>query len=49
MIARFFPGVRDELAAIDEEIVRGALGPVEPGKATVLKISTCRPAGSFMN
>ena len=33
MIARFFPGMRDELAAIDEEIVRGALGPVEPGKA----------------
>ena len=33
MLARFFPGVRDELAAIDEEIVRGALGPVEPGKA----------------
>lgn len=32
MIARFFPGARDELAAIDEEIVRGALGPVEPGK-----------------
>ena len=33
MIARFFPGARDELAAIDEEIVQGALGPVEPGKA----------------
>jgi fructose-1,6-bisphosphatase/inositol monophosphatase family enzyme len=33
MLARFFPGARDELAAIDEEIVRGALGPVEPGKA----------------
>jgi fructose-1,6-bisphosphatase/inositol monophosphatase family enzyme len=33
MIARFFPGARDELAAIDEEIVLGALGPVEPGKA----------------
>ncbi len=32
MIARFFPGARDELAAIDEEIVRGALGPVEAGK-----------------
>lgn len=32
-IARFFPGVRDELAAIDEEIVRGALGPGQPGKA----------------
>ncbi len=33
MISRFFPGARDELAAIDEEVVRGALGPVEPGKA----------------
>jgi fructose-1,6-bisphosphatase/inositol monophosphatase family enzyme len=33
MIARFFPGAREELAAIDEEIVRGALGPVSPGKA----------------
>jgi hypothetical protein len=33
MIARFFPGARDELAAIDEEIIQGALGPVQPGKA----------------
>jgi fructose-1,6-bisphosphatase/inositol monophosphatase family enzyme len=33
MIARFFPGARDELASIDEEIVQEALGPVEPGKA----------------
>ena len=33
MIARFFPGAREELAAIDEEIVRQALGPVQPGKA----------------
>lgn len=33
MVARFFPGARDELAAIDEEIVLGALGPVEWGKA----------------
>ena len=33
MIARFFPGAREELAAIDEEIVRGALGEVVPGKA----------------
>ena len=31
-ISRFFPGVREELAAIDEEIVIGALGPVQPGK-----------------
>lgn len=33
MIARFFPGARAELAAIDEEIVRDVLGPVQPGKA----------------
>jgi hypothetical protein len=33
MIARFFPGMREELAAIDEEIVRGALGPARRGKA----------------
>jgi hypothetical protein len=33
MLARFFPGARDELAAIDEEIVFGALGPIQPGKA----------------
>ena len=32
-VARFFPGARQELAAIDEEIVAGALGPVAPGKA----------------
>lgn len=32
-IVRFFPGAREELAAIDEEIVLGALGPVRPGKA----------------
>jgi len=33
MISRFFPGVREELAAIDEEIVRDVLGPGMPGKA----------------
>ena len=33
MIARFFPGAREELAAIDEEIVLGALGPVKAAKA----------------
>jgi hypothetical protein len=33
MVSRFFPGARAELAAIDEEIVSGALGPVQPGKA----------------
>src|SRR5262245_9136705 len=33
MVSRFFPGARDELAAIDEEIVQGALGPPRAGKA----------------
>jgi fructose-1,6-bisphosphatase/inositol monophosphatase family enzyme len=33
MVSRFFPGAREELASIDEEIVMGALGPVQPGKA----------------
>jgi fructose-1,6-bisphosphatase/inositol monophosphatase family enzyme len=32
-LARFFPGAREELAAIDEEIVRGALGEIVHGKA----------------
>jgi fructose-1,6-bisphosphatase/inositol monophosphatase family enzyme len=32
-VSRFFPGARDELAAIDEEIVTGALGPIRAGKA----------------
>ena len=32
-IARFFPGVREPLAAIDEEIIAAILGPVQPGKA----------------
>jgi fructose-1,6-bisphosphatase/inositol monophosphatase family enzyme len=32
-VARFFPGAREELAAIDEEIVRDALGPAPSGKA----------------
>jgi fructose-1,6-bisphosphatase/inositol monophosphatase family enzyme len=32
-IARFFPGARDELAALDEAIVLDALGPGAPGKA----------------
>ena len=32
-VARFFPGGRDELAAVDEAVVLGALGPAAPGKA----------------
>jgi len=33
MIARFFPGAREELAAIDEEIIRNVLGAPQRGKA----------------
>jgi fructose-1,6-bisphosphatase/inositol monophosphatase family enzyme len=33
MLARFFPGARDILAAVDEEMVRRTIGPSEPGKA----------------
>jgi fructose-1,6-bisphosphatase/inositol monophosphatase family enzyme len=33
MISRFFPGARDVLAEIDEEIVSGALGKPKHGKA----------------
>ena len=33
MVARFFPGVRDVLAEIDDEIVRAALGKPREGKA----------------
>jgi fructose-1,6-bisphosphatase/inositol monophosphatase family enzyme len=32
-IARYFPGGREELAALDEEVTRAALGPVRRGKA----------------
>ena len=32
-LVRFFPGAREELAAIDERVCAGALGPIEPGKA----------------
>ena len=32
-VARFFPGLRGVLAAIDDEMVAEVLGPVQPGKA----------------
>ena len=47
MVARFFPGARDELAAIDEEIVRGALGPVEAGKAHCFEDQYLSTAGQL--
>jgi hypothetical protein len=33
MLSRFFPGARDVLAAIDEEIIHATLGPPDEGKA----------------
>ena len=45
-ISRFFPGGRETLAAIDEEIVAGALGPPLPARRTASRISTPPPAGS---
>ena len=46
-ISRFFPGAREELAAIDEEIVRGALGDVEPGKAHCFEDQYLSSAGQL--
>jgi fructose-1,6-bisphosphatase/inositol monophosphatase family enzyme len=47
MISRFFPGVRDELAAIDEEIILGALGPTKPGKAHCFEDQYLSSGGQF--
>ncbi len=47
MIARFFPGVRDILAAIDEEIVQGALGPSPSGKANCFEDQYTSSGGQF--
>jgi hypothetical protein len=33
MISRFFPGARDELASLDEEIIQAVLGSPRAGKA----------------
>lgn len=32
-VSRFFPGARDVLAAVDDELVHEVLGPPEPGRA----------------
>lgn len=46
-VSRFFPGAREELAAIDEEIVRGALGDVERGKAHCFEDQYLSSAGQL--
>ncbi len=36
-VARFFPGARAELAAVDETVIEMTIGPVQPGKALVFE------------
>lgn len=46
-LSRFFPGVREEIAAIDEEVVLGALGPVQPGKTHCFEDQYIATAGQL--
>ena len=46
-IARFFPGVRDVLAAIDDEIVFGAVGGHQSGKAQCFEDQYTSSAGQL--
>ena len=46
-IARFFPGGREDLAALDEEIVLGALGPPASGKARCFEDQYASTAGQL--
>jgi fructose-1,6-bisphosphatase/inositol monophosphatase family enzyme len=46
-VVRFFPGVRDVLASIDDEIVTGALGPTQHGKAQCFEDQYTSTAGQL--
>lgn len=46
-VVRFSPGVRDVLAAIDDEIVLGALGPPQPGKAQCFEDQSTSTSGQL--
>lgn len=46
-VVRFFPGVRDVLAAIDDEIARGAVGTPQPGKALCFEDQYTSTAGQL--
>lgn len=46
-ISRFFPGVRDVLAAIDDEVIREHLGPTEPGRAACFEDQYASTGGQF--
>lgn len=47
MISRFFPGAREELAAIDEAIIRATLGPPQAGKAQCFEDQYISSAGQL--
>jgi fructose-1,6-bisphosphatase/inositol monophosphatase family enzyme len=47
MITRFFPGARDELAAIDEALMRQILGVAPPGKALCFEDQYASSGGQF--
>lgn len=47
MLSRFFPGARDILAEIDEEIVMQALGPYKKGKAHCFEDQYTSTAGQL--
>lgn len=40
-VARYFPGAREELAAIDDAVHRRILGPARPGKAQAFEDQYC--------
>lgn len=47
MLSRFFPGARDEMAAIDEEMIHAALGPIQPHKAQCFEDQYISTGGQF--
>ncbi|EFO80267.1 inositol monophosphatase [Oscillochloris trichoides DG-6] len=47
MISRFFPGAREELAAIDEALIRATLGPPQAGKAHCFEDQYISSAGQI--
>jgi fructose-1,6-bisphosphatase/inositol monophosphatase family enzyme len=46
-VSRFFPGVRDVLAAIDDEIISETLGPAVAGKAACFEDQYLSTGGQF--
>lgn len=47
MLSRFFPGCRDEIAAVDEEVVRAVLGAPKPGRAACFEEQYASSAGQL--